>query len=800
MNQKEIKMNKIFNFEGVKSKLEIRFKDDDQAAPAELMIYDEIGDDPWNPGRGVTAKSVRDALKLIEPKDRELHVHVNSPGGFCDEASAIRSSFNEYQGRIVEIIDGVSASAATWCVPADETRAHKHSQIFVHDALGYCLGNTEDMRKAMESLDKVSDQIADIYQAKTGKSHKACRQMMKDETLMTGQEAYEAGFVDKIIEGRPVANFSTAQISNMKARLAGQRNSAPLAGNNQNKNKNVIMNKEKMIALLNKWAVTIPENATDEQLQNLIEQGPPQAPANVVPVPAPAQAPANVVPVPAPAQAMANVVKDYTSLLVKVNLLEENNRQAGRQIVESTINRLIGEDKLTEAERADALVLAADPANGKRYLDSLEKRMPATFGGAPLRNSLTVVDGNSFEEITKAAEADAQFRNQFFGAGAAKTQYMDKYEKNKLFQEIADSSIKMANILRKPGVKQKIIDNWQFRPKNTTTIDPGLQRQVIMMDMLEAFQPILIKLNAFSTVFSNVPREGTDTIDVPYYPLATDVSNSWNPAVGYAGTGGVVNARPIYIGGSGVTSGQAAPAGFAKDRKWLALTFSSYELRAQPYVNWAKLASQKGRKLAIDIFADIIGGVMTIANYGNAGLTLPVAAFDSNAIAKLTEIANGLNWPDTDRSLILDHTYWTPLLEDPAFKAYYAAGTTETLRKQEISEAYGFENIDKIPNFSTYAPGPNNQARTQAAQEYLYGFICWKYAMLVATAPIMPAEAVRALMVRYDLGTAPATGITLEYREFGNVTLDQETRVIECSYGAAPGVQTALSRITSQGN
>lgn len=799
-------MNKIFNFDGIKTKLEIRFKDEDQSAPAELMIYDEIGDDPWNPGRGVTAKAVRDALKLIEPKDRELHVHVNSPGGFCDEASAIRSSFNEYQGRIVEIIDGVSASAATWCVPADETRAHKHSQIFVHDALGFCMGNTEDMRKAMESLDKVSDQIADIYQAKTGKSHKACRQMMKDETLMTGQEAYEAGFVDKIIEGRPVANFTPAQISNMKARLAGQRNSAPSAGNqNNNQNKSIIMDKTKMIALLNKWAVAIPDNATDEQLQNLIEQGPPQkAPAGAGLSPLAAPGATNVVPslTPTPANVVpAPANPDYQSLLAKVNLLEENNRRAGQQIVESTIKRLIDEDKLTEAERADALVLAADPANGKRYLDSLEKRPPATFGGAPLRNSLVVTNGDSFEEIVKAATADAQFRNQFFGVGASKTSNMDEYERKRLYGEIAESSMKMANLLRKPGVKQKIIDNWQFRPKNaTTTIDPGLQRQVIMMDMLEAFQPILVKLNVFSTVHSNVPREGTDTIDVPFYPLATDVSNSWNPAVGYAGTPGVVNARPIYIGGSGVNSGQSAPAGYAKDRKWLALTFSSYELRAQPYVNWAKLASQKGRKLGIDIFADIIGGVMTIANYGNAGLVLPVAAFDSNGIAKLTEIANGLNWPDTDRSLILDHTYWTPLLEDPAFKAYYAAGTTETLRKQEISEAYGFETIDKIPNFSTYAPGPNNQSRTQAAQEYLYGFICWKYAMLIATAPIMPTEAVRALMVRYDLGTAPATGITLEYREFGNVTLDQETRVIECSYGAAPGVQTALSRIASQGN
>jgi ATP-dependent protease ClpP protease subunit len=790
-------MNKIFELG--KSLIALNFKDEDKADPASLMIYDEIGEDPWT-GSGITAKAVRQAVALIDHPPggyRELHCHINSPGGYCDEASAIRSTLTEYPGRIVEIIDGVSASAATWCIPADETRAFAHSQIFVHDAIGVCIGNAEDMLETMGKLDKTSDQIAEIYQAKTGKSKKHCRQLMKDETLMTGQEAYEAGFVDKIIEGRAVANFSTNQINSMKSMLSRQKNLAPEGS--KKTNSNIIMNEDEMIALLNKWGVAIPKNATAGQLAGLVQAGPPVN--NTAPVPAPAVPAPTAVPAPANTTPVSPALPqpDYQTLLNRVALLEAGNQKARTDLAKNRLEVLLNNDQLSQAEYDDALVLAADPTNGERYLASLEKRPQMTIGTTPLRNSVQIGDNCSFDDIVRLATKNVSFIHQFFGAGAHKTQNLDEHERKQWLKEVGAAAKETAVALNKGNRKQMIIDNWNWKPKNTTTIDPGLQRQVILMEMLEAFQPIMLQLRAFSTVFDNVPRMGTDTVDVPYYPLNTEVSNSWNPSVGYVGTSGVVNARPVYIGGSGLNSGQSAPAGYAKDRKWLALSFSSYELRAQPYVSWSKLASQKARKLAIDVFADIIGGVMTLANYGPPVLSLQAAQFDSNAITLLAEKANGLNWPETDRVLCLDHTYWTPLLQDPTFKQYLAAGTTETLRKQQISEAYGFEDIYRVPNFFSYAPGPNNAIRTQAAQEYLYGFIAWKYAMLIATAPIMPSEAVRALMVRYDLGVAPATGITLEYREFGDQVKDTETRVIECSYGAAPGVQTALGRIVSQG-
>jgi hypothetical protein len=216
--------------------------------------------------------------------------------------------------------------------------------------------------------------------------------------------------------------------------------------------------------------------------------------------------------------------------------------------------------------------------------------------------------------------------------------------------------------------------------------------------------------------------------------------------------------------------------------------FSSVELRRQPYVNWQKLAQQNANKLGVDIFSDIISKVITAANFGATVKSVAAPLFTGDDIADLSEVGTGLYWPEIGRSLALNHTYRTPLLKDPTFKQYLSAGTTDALRKAQIQEAYGFENIDIVPNLTNYTP----------ANENLIGWICWMYAVLVATAPIMPTEEVRALLTRYDLATDPETGITIEYRRSGDTTLDQTTETAECSYGAGKGVDNALRRLTSQ--
>jgi ATP-dependent protease ClpP protease subunit len=110
---------KSFNYLG--GKIEVAFDKADET-PANIQIYDDIGRDPWT-GDGFTAKDLSAALNEIPNKNRELRIAVNSRGGDVNEGKTIRSMLEDWPGRIVNVIDGVAASTASWMIPADEVHA-----------------------------------------------------------------------------------------------------------------------------------------------------------------------------------------------------------------------------------------------------------------------------------------------------------------------------------------------------------------------------------------------------------------------------------------------------------------------------------------------------------------------------------------------------------------------------------------------------------------------------------------------------------------------------------------------------
>jgi hypothetical protein len=70
--------------------------------------------------------------------------------------------------------------------------------------------------------------------------------------------------------------------------------------------------------------------------------------------------------------------------------------------------------------------------------------------------------------------------------------------------------------------------------------------------------------------------------------------------------------------------------------------------------------------------------------------------------------------------------------------------------------------------------------------ENLIGLAVLPYAILTAFAPIEPAEEVRANMSDYRKYTHK-TGLTLEYRSWGDPNSDSAKRTVEVSYGKNKG-------------
>jgi ATP-dependent protease ClpP protease subunit len=168
---------------------------------ATLRLYDYIDGEGgyW----GVSANEVADALDAIEgPVDR-LELWVNSGGGSVWDGLAILNELRGFDAPVTARVTGIAASAASFiAVACDETVMMPNSKLMIHDAMGLCMGQADDMRGYADFLDESSDGIAEIYAERAGGTTAGWRATMKAKGLLgqwySAQEAVDAGLADRV--------------------------------------------------------------------------------------------------------------------------------------------------------------------------------------------------------------------------------------------------------------------------------------------------------------------------------------------------------------------------------------------------------------------------------------------------------------------------------------------------------------------------------------------------------------------------------------------------------------------------
>ena len=127
-------------------------------------------------------------------------LHVNSPGGDCIAASQIYTMLMDYTGDVTVQIDGMAASAASVIAMAGtHVTMSPTSLMMIHNPFTMAMGDTEEMRKAIQLLDEVKESIINAYQIKTGLDRATLSQLMDSETWMNAKKAKELGFCDEIL-------------------------------------------------------------------------------------------------------------------------------------------------------------------------------------------------------------------------------------------------------------------------------------------------------------------------------------------------------------------------------------------------------------------------------------------------------------------------------------------------------------------------------------------------------------------------------------------------------------------------
>jgi ATP-dependent Clp protease protease subunit len=130
----------------------------------------------------------------------DITVWINSVGGDCIAAAQIYNMLMEYPGKVTVKIDGIAASAASVVAMAGtEVLMSPAALLMVHNPFTVAIGDSEEMKKAIQMLDEVKESIINAYALRTGMSRVKLANLMDAETWLNVNKAVEYGFADGIL-------------------------------------------------------------------------------------------------------------------------------------------------------------------------------------------------------------------------------------------------------------------------------------------------------------------------------------------------------------------------------------------------------------------------------------------------------------------------------------------------------------------------------------------------------------------------------------------------------------------------
>lgn len=183
-----------------------------------LYLNGAIAEESWF-GDEITPKQFKSELVSGEG---DIDIWINSPGGDCIAASQIYNMLMDYKGNVTVKIDGIAASAASVIAMAGTTvKVSPTSLMMIHNPLTVAIGDSAEMKKAIQMLDEVKESIINAYELKTGQSRAKLSKLMDGETWLNANKALELGFADEMLfderetcDGAQNYSFSRQAVTN----------------------------------------------------------------------------------------------------------------------------------------------------------------------------------------------------------------------------------------------------------------------------------------------------------------------------------------------------------------------------------------------------------------------------------------------------------------------------------------------------------------------------------------------------------------------------------------------------------
>ncbi|PGT20962.1 head maturation protease, ClpP-related [Bacillus cereus] len=220
----QVNMNKLLNL-----KRDIRFESKGENE-YKLTVYGSIGG--WFSENN--AEAVRRKIQGV--KAEKIHVHINSGGGSAFDGVAICNQLKQHNAEIIVHIDGWAASAASVIAMAgDKIIMPSNTMMMIHQASTFEYGNADLFEKTARDLRKIDSALAASYKKRFVGTDEELKQLLKDETWLTAEEAVALGLADEIADEIEIDDTQEDEeeevVENFKDDLVAKYTKQP---NNQN--------------------------------------------------------------------------------------------------------------------------------------------------------------------------------------------------------------------------------------------------------------------------------------------------------------------------------------------------------------------------------------------------------------------------------------------------------------------------------------------------------------------------------------------------------------------------------------
>jgi ATP-dependent Clp endopeptidase proteolytic subunit ClpP len=176
---------------------------------AEIEIFDEI-DGFW----GFGPKDFKARLDEVKGA-KSIKLLLNSPGGSVFDGMAIANMLAAHRDKLeIEVVGLAASIASIIALAGKKLTMAEGSYYMIHNPLTVMVGDSGELRKTADLLDKMKSEFVAAYKRKSGKEDKEISDMMDAETWMTAQEAVDNGFADAVEDyGEIAAKIDGSEIA-----------------------------------------------------------------------------------------------------------------------------------------------------------------------------------------------------------------------------------------------------------------------------------------------------------------------------------------------------------------------------------------------------------------------------------------------------------------------------------------------------------------------------------------------------------------------------------------------------------